>query len=140
MSDKKDKYDISEESAKAQADKLLEYYDTDYEESKLFVKIAYDSLVNHIRKGRVEVSIGEDGIKVVQNLINPIGKEKQITSFTYGEIKVSHRIGLDKAQGTNERQYLLLSMLSGEGIETISKMHGGDVSIADSLGTIFLLL
>jgi hypothetical protein len=140
MTDNQDKYILSEESAKAQADLWLANADTDLEESSLFVQLAYNSLIKHIRKGRVEISVTEDGLQVQQNLINPIGKDKEISQITYGEIKVAHRIALDKARGDSEKQYLLLSILSKLGIDTISKIHGADVTISDTLGSLFLLL
>lgn len=135
-------YKLSEESAKEAIKQFLGFYDIDLDEAGMFLQLACGDLIKHVRTGRVEIvaDIEKDSIKVVQNLKYKIDN---LSKLEYGELHGSHKIQLGKnakADNVTERQFVLLASLANENVLTFHKLRRGDVSVAETLGTIFLLL
>lgn len=131
-------YVISEENAEEIFQQFLDYYDIsmdDFEGSQ--EKAAFQSkrkLINTIRKGLLEIKIGED-IEVIQKLT-----KHKADSLTYTEVSAAAKMTMDKT-GENEQYgkiYTLLGSLSGLGLTAIMSLKGKDLSVAECLGFFFL--
>ena len=129
---------ISEDSAIEQLDYFLEYYDMDLsalpEEQAIAVESAKTQIIRAIRIGNLEIS---SGAEIAQRLKNPAGDVK---SLTYGELTGNSKLAMkNKAQTDNYgRIYALLGSLSGVGEGGIAKLRGADLSLAESIGILFL--
>lgn len=140
MSEKKSKYKLSAEVAKAQVDVLLDYYDFETEDLPEAQKSVLDAciarLVKAIRLGRLQITDSESGIKVVQTLKKALDGNGVIE---YSELSGKAKIAMG-AGGDNDYQkiYCLLGSLSGIGTTGISMLKGADLSVAESLGFVFL--
>jgi len=137
------KQKIHPEQAQEQIDLLLGFYeiypdDIDSKEQKSAVKTTINRIKRAIINGRIEVSDGEEGLRVNQHTTHTENK----TTFTYGEITGAHRRQLDKV-GTDDgikRMHTILSLLSKFPINEFSKLKGPDASISESLAALFLLV
>lgn len=132
------KYKLSEDSAKAVLDKLIDYYEIDFDDlpasSKDGMEAVFKKLVKFIRLGRLEVKI-QDGIQCIQTL------RDGSTTIIYKELngKAKTAMGTKKETDQNGRIYALLGALS-EGETMITKLKGPDLSLAELLGGLFLLV
>ncbi len=126
---------ISQESAEAQMKKFFDYYDFDIEEDVLnsaarnAVKTAAQRIKKAIRKGLVEIEDVE-GIKVSQTV-----KGEKIS---YKELDGHCKITSDKYEGEYAKIYAMAGYLTGLGLEGIKELKGKDLSIAESIGMLFL--
>lgn len=131
-------YKLSEESASAILDKLIEYYEIDLDDlpsaSKDSIDATMKKLVKFIRKGRLEINT-EDGIQCIQTLRD--GK----TKITYKELcgKAKIAMGSKKETDHHGRLFALLGALS-DGETTIAQLKGPDLSLVECLGGLFLLV
>ena len=138
MSDKK----LSEESAREQADLLLDYYDIDIEdrfkdeELRTSFEATVDTLVSHIRKGRIVITLSDGDLQVTQNL--KFVKEGDATTISYAVLSVRHKQQSDMAK---EKRYtrlvVLMGSVSGLGEKGLSKLKGSDMSAMECLGAVF---
>lgn len=138
----KHRYKLSEESAIAQADSLLDWYDKQItEQSPIFLEMAYRDLIILIRKGTIEVLVETDTISVIHHLLKK-PTNLDIDTITYGEMLGRHKevVGKCNPNNTWERQVTLLAAMSKEDKKVFNSMRGGDTSVVDTLGTLFLLL
>lgn len=132
------KYKLSIENAQAELDKLLDYYEIDFDDlpadSKDAISAVLRKVVKFIRQGRLEIKI-EDGIKCIQTL------RDNSYSITYKELngKAKAAMGSKKETDQNGRIHALLGSLS-DGETVITKLKGPDLSLAECLGGIFLLV
>ncbi len=130
---------FSAETARAEIQKILDWYlfdlsDITDEKQKSAVSMSIDRLARAVRAGLLEVKT-EAGLQVVQILKS--GKDV----ITYEEIGGESKCSMDGIPAENhyQRMYTLLGSLSGMGFAAIKKLKGVDNSIAESLGTLFLL-
>lgn len=133
-----DSKSISKKAAKAQIEILKDYYDIDEEyftsESADSMKSKLFDIEKSIRKGRLEIS-NDGGLKMKQNLKVPING---INSLEYSVLKGAAKEAMDEADGSHSKVYTLMSFLSNESYSTFRKMEGVDVSLVETLGTLFL--
>jgi hypothetical protein len=126
---------ISEESAREQFNKLIEFYDVDMEDlgkdartrSRIERKV-----VKAIMQGRVEIEDSPEEFRVKQTL-------RDGSEFVYGEVTGISKIQMDKYEGQHEKLYQLLASLSKKPVMQIKKLSGPDLSIAEYLSLIFLM-
>ena len=131
-------FKLSEESAKDQLQVFYDHYDIDLdslpEDGKANLKLATDRLVRAIRTGHLEFM--KDGT-IKQILRSPLGECPEII---YGELSGNNKLAM-KSKATTDlygRIYALLGSLSGLGETAITKLKGADLSIAESVGILFL--
>ena len=135
--------DISEESAKNTFNKILDYYDIDFEDivndqGKEGAKTLQNKFIRAIRKGRVETNVDDDpkkGFQIIQHLST--GK-----TITYNEYNATAAEESDKGKGSSAMQYHLLASLSGKGVPYIknaTNFRGPDVKLAEYIAILFLL-
>jgi hypothetical protein len=134
----KDKYKLSKETAQAELQKMLDYYEIDIDEIedkelKKAIKAGYDRLIKAVRLERLQV-ITEDGIKIIQKL------KSNGSTVEYREIDGKSKMAM---AGKDEKDYYgksyaLMGSLSGLGENVISNMKGVDLSLVETLGMIFL--
>ena len=131
-------YKLSAESAEAELDKLLEYYEIDIDdlpvESISGIKAVLKKMVKFIRLGRLEIKI-EDGIQCIQTL-----RDSEAT-ITYKELtgKAKTAMGTKEMADQHGRIFALLGALS-DGEAVVLKLKGPDLSLAECLGGLFLLV
>lgn len=131
-------YKLSTESAEAELDKLLEYYEIDIDdlppESISGIEAVLKKMVKFIRLGRLEIKT-EDGIQCIQTL------RDSETAITYKELtgKAKTAMGTKETTDQHGRIFALLGALS-DGEAVILKLKGPDLSLAECLGGLFLLV
>ncbi len=134
------KREISKESAQAQLDLFLDFYqidplDIDDDSQRSAIKSTLNRIRKAIMTGRVEV-LQDGDLEVKQHTKQTENK----TVFTYKEITGKHKRQLDKIGDENyKRVHTILSSLSGIPVHEFSKLKGADMSISESLGALFLL-
>ena len=135
-----EKFKLSEESATAEFNKILDCYDIDPEKDFTSdMKDAYEQLkikiVKAIRTGRLNVKNDSDGMKLVQTLKNGT------TTITYNEISATAKMAMASASKDDSfgKVYEVMGSLSGLGSAAITQLKGSDLIICESLGTLFLL-
>ena len=127
---------LSEDSAQEQLNKLLDYYEIDFNDIPIEQKNAFEmigkKLVKFIRQGRLEIKT-EDGIQCIQTLRNGT------TTITYKELngKAKTAMGTKGPDDGNGRIYALMGALS-DGETVITDLKGPDLSLAECLGAVFL--
>ena len=131
---------ISEETAQETLDQFTAYYDMDIEGLPDALNTAMVFCLNQIKraveKGKLEIEITDDTIVVKQHLKKEIPRAPN--PLVYKEVNASAKLAM-KDDGTQYgRIYALLGALSGEGSAVILKLKGADMSLAESLGTVFL--
>ncbi len=131
----KDEWAIPEDAAEAQIDVLLEYYDVDPE--KDIVKEVRPTLLRHVMRGRVEISLDDEAdLVVIQNLKYPPSDKK---SLKYQVISGKNKKQMkSNAKSDHEKMYSLMGSLSGGGGEPMSRLKGVDNSAMEALANIFL--
>lgn len=129
------KHKISEEVAKQQLDIFYDYYELDIEEdiasetSRDAVKTSAKRIIKAIRSGRVEIT-NDDGLKIVQI----VGEEK----LEYKELDGKCKVLTDKYEGNYAKIYAMAGYLNELGLEGMKKLKGVNLSIAESIGMLFL--
>lgn len=131
---------LSEESAQELLDQFTAYYEIDTENLPDALKSAMTYCLSHmkraIRTGRLEIEVGDETIVIKQNLrkeLPGVGK-----TLTYKEVSGAAKIPMKEDSGNYGKVYTFLGALSGEGVGAIAKLKGADMSLAESLGTVFL--
>jgi hypothetical protein len=138
-------YKLSEESATAEFNRFMEYYEIDVsgasegapDDFVEMIEPAVNRIIKAIRLGRLE--IGDDGCTLVQTLRNPPG---EATTITYGEVSGKAKVAM-KGKDINDhfgRMYSMLGSMSGLGESAIMGLKSVDLSLAESLGVLFLVV
>lgn len=137
---------ISEENAQEQIEALFDYYDIDLDdytglqikgtETKKALEVSKKKLIKAIKKGRLEISNGEDGFIITQTLR---GNYSSLKELKYKPISGRAKVAMDKYEGDDARMYGLLAVLSGTEAGQIQALTGPDLSTAECLGGFFLL-
>lgn len=129
---------ISEEVARDQFQEFLDYYDLDPSVMPEDQRAAFESsasrIIKAVRSGKLE--FGQDGT-VKQFLKKPVG---EVSEIKYEELSGMHKVAMKSKKGEDHygRMYALLGSLSGLGEMGIMKLKGADLSVAESVGIIFL--
>lgn len=131
---KKKDYVLSEEVAQAQWADFTDYYEMDTEECSDLVKTIHKSMIDAIRLGRLEVIRGEGGVMNLKQTL----RSGEI--LTWAELQGKHKLAIDAhGDGKNYgRMFSLAGALTGVGEAGIIKLRGVDLSLVESIGTIFL--
>lgn len=136
----KTKTPFSKEVADEQIDALVKFY-------RIFpddmpgsvgkgVKASLAGLRRAVMDARLEIVVDGKNIKITQHVDDP---QKGVPEkIIYGKIKGVHKIGMKEDDTLYEKIYIFLGALSGEGIPVIQDLEGIDLSLAESLGTVFL--
>ena len=131
---------LSEESATELIERFVKFYRIYPEDLPKNISAGIKACLSAMRRalmeGRLEIDIEGKNITVTQHIddIKPGVPEKII----YGKLKGRAKIGMDDDDPGYQRIYALLGALSGDGLEVIQKLEGIDMSLAESLGTVFL--
>ena len=137
---------ISEERAKEILQQLLDYYDielyatSDSDADTRQAKQIERRLVRGIMCGALELDDKDGRINVVQHLGRAIGS---VDTLTYHEVSGKAKIGMSKGgkgEDYHGKLYGLLGALCNEGPMLFHSMSGVDLSRAESLGLLFLLV
>ena len=136
-------YILSNEVAQEQLDLMLDFYDIDPEENSIDeaqekgVKTAFVKLRKAIRLGVIEIKETDGKLQVKQNFYKD--KEK---SIEYKTLTGQAKIGMGKKgdKDFHGRMYALLGYLSGLGERAILNLEGKDLSVAECLGMLFLVV
>ena len=127
---------ISKESAEISFESFLDYYDIDKEdltdEEKLPFEQGKRRIIKAIRTGRLEITI-DDKLVITQNV-------KGGQTIEYQEVTGKAKMEMDKEKGNYGKVYALLGSLSGLGGGAFKKLSGKDLSLAETLGAVFLLV
>lgn len=134
-----EKNKISIESAREQINLFLNEYDVDFndmpEKQAAVMESATKSLVKAITRNRLEIIEETDGLKFVQHLKNgTVLKYKQPDAPSK---RLLSKVSSDDNYG---KIYVLMGYLSGEGANVIESIKGPDLSLIETIGTIFLLV
>lgn len=137
---------ISEENAEDQIKELFDYYDIDLEDyaglkikgtdTKKALEVSRRKIIKAIKKGRLEISNGEEGFIITQTLK---GTYSSMTQLQYKPISGRAKVAMDKYEGDDARMYGLLAAMSGVEAGNIQALVGPDLSTAECLGGFFLL-
>jgi hypothetical protein len=131
--------DISEEVAQEHIDGFIEYYGISTDELPDNLSRAITSSLAKmkaaIRTGQLEIKITPETITIEQNLVKPVGK---IEKLIYKEVDGGSKVAMKEDGGDYSKTYQFLGALTGEGSAVITKLKGRDLSLAESLGVVFL--
>jgi len=159
QNEKKSKRVISLENAERQFRVLEEYYDLDEDDmiddldessedatgdeideaGKAGYRMARKRLLRAIMCGLLEIKEDGNTLRVVQKLRKPPA-DLGGAEIVYNEITGQSKIPMSKHKDTNiyGKIYAFLSGLSGHPEAIFRNMRGADLSIAESLGAVFL--
>jgi len=131
---------ISDEGSQEQIDALKDYYGIDIDDLPDSVKGAIESsfakMKRAIMNGRLEIEVNEETILVHQTLQRPPAGAPN--PLVYKEVSGSAKIAIKDDSTDHGKVYAFLGALSGEGAGVIQKLKGKDLSLAESLGCVFL--
>ena len=130
---------ISQESAEAQVAALLEHYNIDVEQlagkSRDSAISSFNKLADYYAQGLVENHPTDKAFEVIQH-------RKNGQSITYTELAGKHKREMDAKEGQDAYSlvYGLMGSLAGVGRDAIEKFEGIDLSVAECLSEVFLLV
>jgi hypothetical protein len=133
---------LSKETAAAQVQSLLDFYEFDLEDFTQEQKDALNTALRRFEKavmyGKLEIDCAADHCTVKQHLKRTIpGVSNPIV---YKEIFGQAKTALRDNMNMYEKIYAFAGVLSGEGSSIFLKMTGKDLSVAESFGLVFLQL
>jgi hypothetical protein len=133
---------ISEETAQGQIDKFLDCYDIDPDDMPDNLKAAVISSLKKIkkaiRKGRLEIEITDETVIISQYIDSKKAPKGAPNPIVYKEVTGAAKIGIKDDSTDYGKMYSFLGALSGEGIRLFQNLSGKDLSLAESLGVVFL--
>ena len=134
---------LSYEAAKDQVDLFLDYYDiepeVDAESSDHRAQLlnAIHRLTKHVMKGRVEISMEGNKIKVIQKLKFPVNDVNSLEYKVCGGVARSEMKHADQ-NDMNGKIYNMVGSLTNWTGNSIKKLEGVDISAVECLGMLFL--
>lgn len=144
---------LSEESAEKELEKFYEYYELDIselddpeakdaeEEANAAIKRMLKKMKKAVMKGTLSFNETDDGFTIIQEIRkqDSDGKNKKIH---YQEMSGNSKVAMNKKHDNdpNAKIYALLGSLSSLGDRTIRELKGPDLSLAESIGSVLLLL
>lgn len=124
---------ISEEAATAQINLLESFYELEMDEDSHMGEGIYNinkkQLIKHVMRGRLEISLGDDGILVEQIIQTKEGEQR----LEYKEIGGFAKLQIDKVKGQIEAVYTIAGAMTGKGMSYISKLKGKNLKVAENL-------
>lgn len=136
---------ISRESAEAQLEVLLDYYDIDkndieIEEGPEAVQTLINGLVRSIQGGRLEISLDANNKLVVRQYLKFAPGD--VDEITYGIVGCNAKLAMDRVKSNKpvERQLAFMGSLSGIGREGIGRLVGVDMGTMERLSTLFSMV
>jgi hypothetical protein len=134
-------YKVSEETATSALNGFFECYEVDPKEEaisddqRIAIDAAIAKVTKAIRLGKVTI----EGMIITQTLSKA---PSEVTTVVYGEMTAKAKVEMGKKSQDDHygRIYCLLGSLSGLGERAIMGLKGSDLSTAESIGIIFLLL
>jgi len=136
---KEKSYKISEDSAKAELQKLFDYYECDFDlipqGAEEAVEQIANQLISAIRQGKLEIDDKntDKGLTVIQHLKNG-------ETLTYRELKGNDKTKLSDNLDSQKRLYTLAGILCGLGIDCVLKLPSTDLKVVDALSGFFIVL
>ena len=131
---------ISEEVAAEQIEAFKKYYEIDIDDLtdnlKPVMVSSFQKLKRAIMSGRLEIEITEETILVKQHLKREV--EGLPNPIVYKEVSGRAKMGIKDDSTDYGKMYGFLGALCGEGPALIQKLTGPDISLAESLGVVFL--
>ena len=137
MFEKGNKEKISEKVARDQLDILLDYYDIELnkltDDLKSSVDQSVEKLIRAVRRGQLQIK-NDDDLKVTQHM------KKGDSVIEYGILSGRSKTAMANKKDTDYhgRIYAMLGSMSGMGETAILSLTGSDLSVAESLGILFL--
>lgn len=128
---------ISAESAAAQVDELLDYYDVD-PKSDMGAAVR-SKLIRYYQRGDLEHLRDDKGrIKIRQHLREAPGA---VSAYEYGALTGAARVAMDtyNPQEFYQRLHALMGGLSGLGEAALLALTGRDRQVMETLAQVFLL-
>jgi len=130
---------LSEESARAQMQNLLDSYDIDpkdlaIENGPEWVDTVINRLVRAIRSGAVEIL---DGGKVRHSLVVPMAETTSITYRRLNGIAMKER---DKAKDPFDKDCAFMGSLGNMTPGAMAKLDAVDISIFQRIGQLFMVV
>jgi hypothetical protein len=130
-------YKISEDSAKAELQKLFDFYEIDFdgfdEATVKGIELLAGKTAKAIRLGTVEIVEKDDGPHVVQHLKNK-------DTLDYRPMRGKDKIRVDAAgDNWHGKLYFVLGLLSGLGEDAVLKLAPSDLRTAEVVAALFLL-
>ena len=143
MTDTKPKA-ISEESARAELNKFLEYYGLDIDEVILESDEQSEQRNRKRTIGRIIKAIREERLQVIDEggVIKLSQKLKNKSELVYGELSGRAKVAMKNCGETDYhgRMYALCGALTGIGDAGVHKIKGQDLSLLECIGNIFLAI
>jgi hypothetical protein len=131
-------YKISEETARSEIQKLLDFYEADFSayapDRQTALAEICEILCKAFRRGALELKEADDGIHVIQHFKS--GNDLEYKPFT-GKVKAKLDSAGDAIYG---KIYRCLGSLSGLGEDVFFKLKGGDLKTSEAVGSLFLAL
>lgn len=131
---------ISEEIAKEQLQKMLDYYELEVEELDEDIQSLITSSCRQVKKaimaGLMDIEVSGNNCKVKQYLRFPLNGIPN--PITYHELNGKCKAEIKDDLGDYQKIYTLLGVLSREGMSVIQLLQGKDLSRAEALASIFL--
>jgi len=128
---------LSKKNAKDELQKMFDYYEIDIDDMddkdlKKAIKSGFSQLVKGTMKGRLHIKL-DNGIKIIQTTRNK-------TEIIYREIDGNAKAEMDGFGATDfyGKSYALMGAISELGADAIKQLKGVDLSMAETLGMIFL--
>lgn len=127
---------VSEESAQAQLDAFMEYYDIELDDlpgkASDGIKAGCKKIVRAIMNGRLTIDASGETIAVVQFL--------QQSELKYAELGGPSKVAMKEAgEGDHySKVYCLVGSLTSVGETGIRGLKGKDLGLAESLGALYL--
>ena len=130
-------YILSTEAAQDQFELFTDYYELEL--SGDMAESARDAIIKAVRLGRVTIAEADGKLSVTQVFKNPPG---DVSEIEWVEISGKHKMAMDGCKDTEvyARAYRLAGALTGMGEAGIKNLRGPDLSVAESLGVLFLLV
>ena len=139
----KDEPKISDESAKEIFQRILDYYDIDFQDivsdqGKNGAETLRNKFIRAIMKGKIETNMSDDpdkGFQIIQNSSTGI-------TIAYNEYNAVAAEQGDRGKGQSSAQYELLGSLCGKGsdyIKSKKNLRGPDLKLAEYIAVLFLL-
>lgn len=138
MNFKKKENVISEDSAREQLDKLLDYYGIDINDLPEEKKGSTEKLIKAIRQGRLEVKEENDECYLEQTILDEKGAVKEKLAYNNKLANAKMAMKSDKDTDHYGRMYSLMGSLCGLGKQAIVDMKPKDLNLAEDIAIIFL--
>jgi len=144
MTDEKKKVVISEESAQAEIDRFLSYYDIDIDDMDDDLSKGMQRSVAKMKKaimrGMLEFVDNDGSLSVIHKLKWPPSSLNGGDTLKYRVLDGKAKIAMREA-GENDTYgqiYMILGSLCGLGAQPIQELKAQDLGVAEAVGLVFI--